>query len=271
MIRGTVPEAYADLVVYVTDLGGTSTLMVVLALCYWLSDRRASAAVISYAVAGLAFLVALKAALAVPRPPSEVWMTSYDASGYGFPSGHAFAATLVYGGILLRFEFDRQRAVTLAVAALVALVSLSRVVLGVHYLGDVVAGIGLAVAFAFGMERLVGDDPRRGFVVGTLLAVPALVVTGGGENALLALGGAVGGLVGSTRLEALPALRSKLEGAVLATTGGVAIVVLEAAESLVATVEPALVALYAVLFATILLVPVPIARLGGPLDARTAS
>jgi undecaprenyl-diphosphatase len=63
---------------------------------------------------------------------------------YSFPSGHTANATLLYGvlacWLVMRFRGVGQRAAIIAGAVLmVALVALSRMYLGVHYLSDVLA------------------------------------------------------------------------------------------------------------------------------------
>lgn len=263
-IREALHGGSTDFWVLITDLGGTTTLMVVAALLFWLTKRHESALIISYAVAGVAFIIGLKALIGLPRPPSELHLIPYENDAYGFPSGHAFASVLVYGGIVATFNFARERLAILVASLLVLLVSISRVVLGVHYLGDVLAGIVVGVGFLIAMERLVAGDPRRGFAIGLILAIPALIITGVGDDALLALGGAIGGLVAMTRLESLPPLRSKIEGAVLTIVGCGAIVAMMSVEPLVATFTPALVVLYAALFITIFLIPAFIGRLDAP-------
>jgi undecaprenyl-diphosphatase len=63
---------------------------------------------------------------------------------YSFPSGHTVNATLLYGvlacWLVMRFRGAGQRAAIIAGAVLMtALVGLSRMYLGVHYLSDVLA------------------------------------------------------------------------------------------------------------------------------------
>jgi membrane-associated phospholipid phosphatase len=80
----------------------------------------------------------------------------------GFPSGHATMSTLVYGGLALvhRRHVPSEGTVAAALAALVVLaVSLSRVVLGVHYLGDVLVGL------LVGAVALAGFAAGRRYVV----------------------------------------------------------------------------------------------------------
>ncbi|WP_455449181.1 phosphatase PAP2 family protein [Natrinema thermotolerans] len=269
-IRGVVPNEYAELVVFVTELGGTTALMVLLAVLFWCVDRRRSALVISYAVAGLALLLSLKALFALPRPPADVMPIPLESEreGYGFPSGHAFAAAVVYGGLVSAYDRAGDPRALAAAAALVALVSLSRVVLGVHYLGDVIVGAALGVAFVAAMDRVTRGDPTIGFAIALALSVPAFVIAGGREDALLGLGGALGGLLGSRRLSVLPALRSRLEAAVVLVVGVGFVALVRGLESIVTTVEPLLVVLYAILVAGIFLVPAAVGQLEiGPLES----
>ncbi|WP_049890151.1 phosphatase PAP2 family protein [Natronorubrum sulfidifaciens] len=270
VIRDAIPAEYADVVVMLTELGGVSVLMGLLALLFWWGDRRRSALVISYAIAGLAFLLALKSLLELPRPPEDAMLVALpgEREGYGFPSGHAFAATVVYGGLLSVSDRAREPWAVVGVGALIVAISLSRVVLGVHYLGDVIVGAILGVVFIAAMNRLTRGVPAAGFTVALVLAVPAVYVTGASEDTLLAVGGAVGGLLTAGRIDQLPDLRSRLEGVVLAVVGGGVVAGLQVVESLVGT-TPVLVALYAVLVAWIVVAPIIVSRLGTDLVGAT--
>src|SRR5690606_38922517 len=102
--------------------------------------------------------VVLKYAVNRPRPPEELWQEPGGVSMASFPSGHTLcAATLVLVTAFLAWRTERSKKVflwwlvgSLAVAAVVAL---SRLYLGYHYLTDVTAGffaalmvLGVAVA-----------------------------------------------------------------------------------------------------------------------------
>ncbi|HET7483365.1 MAG TPA: phosphatase PAP2 family protein, partial [Actinomycetota bacterium] len=86
------------------------------------------------------------------------------ASGQAFPSGHAMAATVCFGALLVAFWpylTPRQRAPAVATYVIVVLlVATSRVVLGVHYPTDVVAGIVLGALWLTVMTLLFGKRPR---------------------------------------------------------------------------------------------------------------
>jgi predicted nucleic acid-binding Zn ribbon protein len=80
----------------------------------------------------------------MPRPPE--YLHKVTENEFGFPSGHAQVSSGFWGYLGLRSKRTR---IIIVGAVAVILVSLSRIYLGVHYLGDVVGGIvfGLTVAF----------------------------------------------------------------------------------------------------------------------------
>ena len=85
-----------------------------------------------------------------PRPSLDDPLVRLNS--LSFPSGHAIAATLLYGALLLvLLAHERRLPVRLAAATfalgMIALVAFSRVYLGVHYVSDVSAGICLGVAW----------------------------------------------------------------------------------------------------------------------------
>lgn len=153
-------EGRVPLVVWVTWLGNNDTLValvVALALAF-VAQRRAAWALRLVAASGGGALVltALKMFFARARPLPTVVEA---ATGWSFPSGHAFASTVFYGMVVaFAWRSTERRDVRWLVAALGALVvlavGLSRVVLGVHYLSDVVAGWGAGVAWLVASQAL---------------------------------------------------------------------------------------------------------------------
>ena len=80
-------------------------------------------------------------------------------AGYGFPSGHAGNATVLWGGVAI---YARSRAVWAFAAALVLAISASRVCLGQHFVGDVIGGMltgGIVLAVLAAVFLLRGE-PR---------------------------------------------------------------------------------------------------------------
>jgi len=93
---------------------------------------------------GMLLNVLLKNIFQRARPVFELPLLTLNT--YSFPSGHAAAATLFYG-VLAAWFISRttawrwRTAIALAAAMMVALVGLSRIYLGIHYLSDVLAAI----------------------------------------------------------------------------------------------------------------------------------
>jgi undecaprenyl-diphosphatase len=114
-------------------------------------------------VLGGAELLNLILKLSFHRARPEVAFVHIDT--YSFPSGHAMISTAAYGAFAYLawgpLGTTRRRLMVVAgTAALVALISFSRLYLGVHYLSDVLAGIAggafwLAVSIA--LQTIYGD------------------------------------------------------------------------------------------------------------------
>lgn len=204
----------------VTRLADAAVLLVGVALLYWLAPpvaanpRSVGATMVGVAIGALAVTLGSKAIFAAPRPPGAgtvafdgplAWLVrgAANADGFAFPSGHATAATVVYGGLAAFLDVWRRRT-RIAVAAVVILaVAATRVVLGVHYVSDVLAGmvVGLATLAAFLRVARRGFRPRPDralFLAGSLgvLAAIAAAVGGHGDSvvgAAVAAGGGFGG------------------------------------------------------------------------------
>jgi membrane-associated phospholipid phosphatase len=90
-------------------------------------------------------------------------------TGDSFPSGHALGSIVCYGAIFLVFlpaARGRWRtAFTTVIVAVVALIGISRILLGVHYLSDVVGAWAIGItwlgvtAFAFELTRQAAGQP----------------------------------------------------------------------------------------------------------------
>jgi undecaprenyl-diphosphatase len=91
-------------------------------------------------------------------------------TGNSFPSGHSLGSIVCYGAVLLVFlpavrPGAWRRAFIAVITALVALIGISRVLLGVHYLSDVLGAWALGItwlgitAFAFELSRQAAGEP----------------------------------------------------------------------------------------------------------------
>jgi undecaprenyl-diphosphatase len=100
-------------------------------------------------LAGGAIDTVVKVAVGRPRPDVDHPITT--AMGNSFPSGHSMQAVVCYGALLLVFlplcTGWRRPAAIGTTAALIALIGLSRLTLGVHYVSDVLGGFALGAAW----------------------------------------------------------------------------------------------------------------------------
>ena len=209
---------------FITLLGDAWFVLVGLAGLYWIGpryiqDARVVAVVcVGLATLGLATVLTLKSATAIPRPamtpvdPSglPVVLESFvageiESDGFTFPSGHATAATVVYGGLGLLLSVGRKRLRYLVAASMIVLISFSRVVLDVHYLRDIVAGMilgSILIAVGLAVGRSDGRyHPDRVFALGGIISVIGLgVAFQGGHTeevlqAAIGIGTAIGGIL----------------------------------------------------------------------------
>jgi len=118
--------------------------------------RRLSAFLVATTLGGGIMSTAIK--LLVDRPRPEVDHPITEAFGKSFPSGHALSSTVVFGAVLLTFlPVLPRRWRHVAVAATVGLVTAigaSRLLLGVHFLSDVLAGHLLGIAWLAGATAI---------------------------------------------------------------------------------------------------------------------
>jgi hypothetical protein len=124
-----------------------------------------------------------------------------DPGSHGFPSGHAISSTVVYGGLLVAYGRLRDVRVAVPTAILIGLIGLSRVVIGVHYVGDIVAGHLVGLLIVGGLWVTVDHRAHLACAVAAAVSVVAIAVTGASSYSLLALGGSVGGAVAFWRID----------------------------------------------------------------------
>mgnify|MGYP000330084865 CR=1 FL=1 len=172
-------------------------------------DRRRALFVVGLVLTYVAAIGALKGFFGLGRPPGATRAPALDwapralavavesattAEGPGFPSGHALGTTMVWGGLALVVDRGTARRRFGVAAGVVALVSLSRLVLGVHYLVDVVVGVAVGTVLLGALYRVAdgGTVPSRVLGVAAAIGLVGLAV-GVTFDSVAALGGAVGG------------------------------------------------------------------------------
>ena len=149
------PGLLRTLVVWQTVFLARNLVIPVLGLCAWFWWRTRDTARTCWAAAtvlsGWALSNVLKEVVRRARPVLDEPVES--AHGYSFPSGHATNTALMTTVlVLLVWPALRSRGLRIAAvstaAVLTVLTAVDRVMLGVHYPSDVVAGMLLGVGFA---------------------------------------------------------------------------------------------------------------------------
>jgi undecaprenyl-diphosphatase len=149
----------------VTHLGGNPALSLVAvgaAALLWSRRRPSAALFVLLAAVGESVLVRLAKELVGRERPSLPDPVA-TATGGSFPSGHAMGATAVWGAALIAVVWlvapRWRRPLVVGVVVLVAAVGLTRVVLGVHYPSDVLAGHVLGAAWLAALMAVVDPWP----------------------------------------------------------------------------------------------------------------
>jgi len=143
-VVAALPEPVVAVAAVVTHLGDPLLVGLLAATLAWRPrppqlSRAHTTWMLVMVVLTAAVMVVLKTGIAAPRPPGAT------ADGFGFPSGHTLMATVGYGALV----WGRRRWSVVAVAV-ITVVGVSRVLIGAHYLVDVVAGwtLGLGLLMA---------------------------------------------------------------------------------------------------------------------------
>lgn len=135
-----------DLFIAITNLGSHPFYFMIASIIFWCYSKKTGIRAMYVILFSVFLSVFAKNIFAMPRPPEHLHKTAIE--GFGLPSGHA-QASASFWGYLGKISNDKK--IIFTGAAAVILISLSRVYLGVHYAGDVIAGIffGVFIALAF--------------------------------------------------------------------------------------------------------------------------
>jgi membrane-associated phospholipid phosphatase len=218
-VLSSLPSVVIVFFAAVTQLADPWFVFSVLSILYiwpaWGIQRAEAARLFSLSLLAAALVLTLKVGFAVPRPPGssvatvpgwlpwpvdELFHRVAASDGFGFPSGHATGGVVLYGGLAAVLEWGRRRT-RVAIAVVLALaVMCSRLVLGVHFLVDVVAGgvLGSAILW-IGLRR---GTPTHVFGVATVVAIVGGILAASQgypaetHDAAIGAGSAVGGAIG---------------------------------------------------------------------------
>lgn len=212
-VQAAVPEWLALVFAAVTMIGEPWLVVFGLALVYWYGNEQQRAGLYAGVLGGVALVLVLKAAFGLPRPtvgppvPTDsvptavqpVYEQAVKQEGSGFPSGHTAIATLLWGSVGIVATGIRRSVRAVAIGSIVLLVAVSRVIIGVHYPVDVVAGALLGVAVLAAVVVLCRSSHG---VLSTIMmpaivtALAAVVVYGPVVETFAVVGALVGGALG---------------------------------------------------------------------------
>ncbi|MCU4925670.1 phosphatase PAP2 family protein [Halobacteria archaeon AArc-dxtr1] len=200
-IQESLPTVVVDAFGVLTRLGDGATLVALAVLLYWFGaerNRAQRAMVLAVAVATLALVAGMKGILEVQRPlyaaEPALPLAPAEYGGWSTPSAHAMGAAAVYGALAVVMDVGTRRQRYLGAGFLVVTVPLSRVVLGVHYIGDVVLGAALGLLLVAVALRITTDSVTPMFGLSLVIALAALTL-GSQEFTEMAIGASLGGLV----------------------------------------------------------------------------
>ncbi len=210
------PEWAALLFALLSHLGSVWFVAPTVVLAYWFGDRERFAPWLAIAMGGYAVMVGSKGFFATPRPDvppplspaalpiglEQFYAPAVELTTTSFPSGHAIAGTVIWTMLALESPVGTRRQRALVAAVMIALVSLSRVVLGVHFPIDVIVGVAVALSYLALMltvrSWIGARDPHRVasalFAIAGVIALLALL-TGNRVDGAALLGGSVGALI----------------------------------------------------------------------------
>ncbi|TFG13598.1 phosphatase PAP2 family protein [Candidatus Thorarchaeota archaeon] len=126
----------------ITELGSETFYVVLILVGYWAFRKKDSIKVAYVLIASVVSNYWLKLAIANPRPDPTNWLGDYEASNYSTPSGHSQNSATLFGWIAAKAKMWWMYILS---GILIFLIGISRVYIGVHYLGDVLLGWGVGI------------------------------------------------------------------------------------------------------------------------------
>ncbi|MDR0425988.1 MAG: phosphatase PAP2 family protein [Clostridiales bacterium] len=161
-----------------TYLGDELFFMAVALILYWCVDKRFGFKVMNVFIVSAAVVEGFKNIFDRPRPYEEGAKSIFEPTdGGSMPSGHTHTIANLSTQTALRW---RKRPLIILGAVLTAVVALTRLYLGQHYLTDVLVGAALGLGLAWGVsllfELLKDREDKIVFVVLPLCFLLAVVL-----------------------------------------------------------------------------------------------
>lgn len=145
----------------ITALGGLALTVVLglLAVIIFLLTRDPAAAIHLTLTSTGGFFISIWTKSLISRPRPSIIPQLIHASGFSYPSGHSITSAAIYLTMAIlacrHFKPIKTRIILLALAGImIALISFSRIYLGVHYPSDTMSGALIGLAWALFMAAL---------------------------------------------------------------------------------------------------------------------
>ncbi|TXT54394.1 MAG: conserved membrane protein of unknown function [Candidatus Thorarchaeota archaeon] len=143
----------------ITELGSEIFYVVLILTSFWAFKKRGSIILVFVLLFSILSNYWLKVAIQNPRPDEIYHYEGVDPYNYSTPSGHAQNSATLFGWIAVKV---RTWWMLLISTILTILIGISRIYLGVHFLGDVL--LGWFVGFLIVVLLLYLEEPFKEFV-----------------------------------------------------------------------------------------------------------
>jgi membrane-associated phospholipid phosphatase len=140
----------------ITELGSDYFYVALIAIGFWAVDKRASIMTAFVLIVSVVSNYWLKITFRNPRPLSTNWLPGTHVSNYSLPSGHAQNSTTLWGWLGIKIKTWWMGVLS---TVLIVLIGLSRVYIGVHWLGDVLLGWVVGLLLLIVLWRL--EEPTQ--------------------------------------------------------------------------------------------------------------
>lgn len=153
----------------ITFTGKTEFFIILIVILFFVYDKRFTKNLIASLLLSVFTFSILKDIFQDPRPSTNI--SNQEEYGmietdYGFPSGHALNAVTVWGYIAYEFK-DKSKPyiVPVILSVLIFLNAISRIIIGVHDLQDIIGGLIIGVGFLIAFIYL---EPKFSEKISTL-------------------------------------------------------------------------------------------------------